>query len=103
MARSEVLDRLNALLDADSDSSIDTSITLPAALLEAASLAVEELGVSSSTTALTARALRSTLESEFVAAALEAHYEQHPATRPRWSEVAMALAEQDGSPLADRT
>lgn len=34
--------------------------------------------------------------------ALEAHYAQHPGCRPTLAEVALALAAQDGSPLAGR-
>ncbi len=34
--------------------------------------------------------------------ALRLHYEQHPAAKPTLGEVALALATQDGSPLADR-
>ncbi len=33
-------------------------------------------------------------------AALEAHYSQYPSVRPSLAEVALALAAQDGSPLA---
>jgi hypothetical protein len=34
--------------------------------------------------------------------ALKAHYQQHPAARPSLAEVALALAAQDSSPLANR-
>lgn len=34
--------------------------------------------------------------------ALETHYQQHPEARPSLVEVALALAAQDGSPLAER-
>ena len=40
-------------------------------------------------------------ETEAVAAALDAHYAEYPHARPTLAEVALALAEQDGSPLAD--
>lgn len=75
---------------------------LPSALRDAASLAVEHLGIAASTTTLTAAALRSALETAVMEAALESHYEQHPNARPSLAEVALALAAQDGSPLADR-
>ncbi|MGH9277125.1 MAG: hypothetical protein ACRD12_03310 [Acidimicrobiales bacterium] len=99
---SDVLDQINELLDADDDSTVNTSMRLPAALRDAATLAVEHLGVAPSTTALTAAALRSALETAVMAAALEAHYRRHPKARPSLAEVALALAAQDGSSLARR-
>lgn len=102
MADLEVLDRLNELLDATDDATVNTSMRLPAALRDAAALAVEHLGVAASTTTLTAAALRSALETAAMEAALEAHCRQHPAARPTLAEVALALAVQDGSPLAAR-
>lgn len=98
----EVLDRLNELLDATDDATVNTSMRLPAALRDAAALAVEHLGVAPSTTTLTAAALRSALETAAMEAALEAHYRQHPGARPTLAEIALALAVQDGSPLAAR-
>lgn len=98
----EVLDQIIRLLDADDDSTVNTSMRLPSALRDAAGLAVEQLGVAPSTTTLTAGALRSTLETAVMAAALEAHYVEHPSARPSLAEVALALAAQDGSSLADR-
>lgn len=102
MTELEVLDRLNDLLDAQDDSTVNTSMRLPAALRDAAALAVERLGVAASATTLTAAALRSALETEVMEAALQAHYRQHPGARPTLAEVALALAVQDGSSLADR-
>lgn len=102
MTNHDVLDRINDLLDAQDESTINTSMRLPTALRDAASLAVEHLGIASSTTTLTAAALRSALETAVMEAALESHYEQHPDSRPSLAEVALALAAQDGSPLADR-
>lgn len=98
----DVLDQLNALLDAPEDATVNTSMRLPATLRDAAALAVEKLGVAASTTTLASAALRSALETAVMEAALEAHYTQHPATRPTLAEVALALAAQDGSTLADR-
>ncbi len=97
-----VLDQINDLLDAEDASTVNTSMRLPASLRDAAALAVEQLGVASSTTSLTAAALRSALETLVMLAALEAHHDRHPAARPSLTEVALALAAQDGSPLADR-
>jgi hypothetical protein len=102
MAELEVLDEINRLLDAVGDTTVNTSMRLPAALRDAATLAVRHLGVADSTTSLTAAALRRALETAVSEAALEAHFEQHPHARPSLAEVALALAAQDGSPLADR-
>jgi hypothetical protein len=98
----KVLDEINALLDAKDDSTVNTSMRLPTTLRDAAALAVERLGVAPSTTTLTATALRSALETAVMEVALKAHYQQHPAARPSLAEVALALAAQDSSPLANR-
>lgn len=97
-----VLDEINRLLDVGDGTTANTSMRLPTALREAAALAVDHLGVASSTTAMTAAALRRALETAVMAAALEAHHQQHPDTRPTLAEVALALAAQDGSPFAQR-
>ncbi|MGC8471511.1 MAG: hypothetical protein ACP5PM_04375 [Acidimicrobiales bacterium] len=100
MERSPVLDRLAELLAAPEGASVNTSMRLPAALREAASLAVSELGAAASTTQLTALALRGVLEGVLMRAALEEHYAAHPGTRPRLGDLAVAAAELDGHPLA---
>lgn len=97
-----VLDRLNALLDADQAATSNTSMRLPTALRDAAAVAVAELGLASSTTRLTATALRAALETAVMQAALDEHYRQHPTARPSLADVALATAEQTGSPLAAR-
>jgi hypothetical protein len=97
-----VLDEINRLLDADDETTVNTSMRLPAALRDATALAVEHLGVASSTTMMTVGALRQALETAVMTAALEAHYRQHPQARPSLAQVALALAAQDGSPLAQR-
>lgn len=102
MAELSVLDEINRLLDADGDATVNTSMRLPAALRDAAALAVQHLGVAGSTTSLTAAALRRALETAVTEAALEAHFVRHPHARPSLAEIALALAAQDGSPLADR-
>ncbi len=98
----EALDQIDKLLDADDGSTVNTSMRLPVTLRDAAALAVDHLGVAPSTTALTATALRAALETALMEASLEAHYEQHPHARPSIAEVALALAAQDGSPLASQ-
>ena len=98
----EVIDTITALLDADDDSTVNTSMRIPSALRDAASLAVDHLGVASSTTALTSDVLRSAIETAVMAAALEAHYRRAPDARPTLAETALALAAQDGSALAAR-
>lgn len=74
---------------------------LPGPLQQAAALAVKHLRLAGSTTELTSSALRQVLETAVMSAALEAQYEAHPHTRPSLGDVAVALAQQDGSPLAD--
>ena len=93
---------MNELLDATEDATVNTSMRLPSALRDAAALAVERLGVAGSTTTLTTAALRSALETAVMEAALQAHYREHTGARPTLAEVALALAAQDGSPLAAR-
>jgi len=102
MDKLAVLDEINRLLEVDDETTVNTSMRLPSALRDAAVLAVQHLGVASSTTVMTAGALRQALETAVMTAALEAHYRQHPETRPSLVEVALALAAQDGSPLAQR-
>ena len=97
-----VLDRLNELLDADESTTSNTSMRLPTALRDAAAVAVAELGLASSTTALTADALRAALQTALMQAVLDEHYRQHPNARPTLADVAVATAEQLGSPLAER-
>lgn len=100
MERLAVIDRLNALLDAPEADTVNTSMRLSASLRDAAALAVHELGLASSTTALTSQLLRQTLVAAVQQAVLDEHYEQHPDSRPSLAEVAHALAEMDGSALA---
>lgn len=102
MVALSVLDEINALLDADDDSTVNTSMRLPANLRAAAALAVDELGIASSTTMLTATALRSVIETAVMQAALDEHYRQHPNSKPTLVDVALALAAQDGSELASQ-
>ncbi len=96
----DALARIAELLEQTGDETVNTSMRLPAALREAAALAVRELGVSASTTTLTADALRARLEAIVTEAALEAHYQAHPEARPSLAELAIAAAELDGNPLA---
>jgi hypothetical protein len=96
----DALERINQLLQRADDETVNTSMRLPAGLREAAALAVSELGVSVSTTALTTEALRVRLEAIVVEAALEEHFQRHPKARPSLAELAIAAAELDGNPLA---
>lgn len=98
----DALDRLNRLLASTDDETVNTSMRLPGPLRDAAALAVEAFDAAPSTTAMTAVALRQSLETLAGETALRLHYEQHPDTKPGLAEVALALAAQDGSPLADR-
>lgn len=96
------LDEINRLLDADGSSTVNTSMRLPEALRDAAALAVAHLGVADSTTSLAAAGLRQALETAVMGAALEAHFDRYPESRPSLAEVASALAAQNGSELAQR-
>ena len=95
------LKRLLDLLDATGEDTVNTSVRLPARLRDAAALATT-MGLAGSTTELTVKGLRDTLEAFAQRAVLEAHYRARPAARPDLAEVALATAEIDGNPLADR-
>lgn len=98
----KALDELHRLLDVTGDETVNTSMRLPAALRDAAALAVEQFDAAPSTTTMAANALRQALETLVMETALRLHYEQHPEAKPTLIEVALALAAQDGSPLAGR-
>lgn len=96
----EVIDRIVALLECPESETANTSMRLPKALREAAALAVETLGAAPSTTALTATALRTSLEAIVMQAVLDRHYDEYPHARPTLADLAIAAAELDGHPLA---
>jgi hypothetical protein len=95
------LQRLLDLLDDDGADTIGTSIRLPVRLRDAVAVATQ-MGLASSTTELTVRGLRDVLEAFAQCAVLDAHYQQHPDTRPGLEEIALATAQLDASPLAQR-
>jgi hypothetical protein len=95
-----VIERIGELLDDSELGTSNTSMRIPTALRDAAALAVVELGIAPSTTALTTAALRATLEAVVMQAALDDHYQQHPQARPDLGDLAIAAAELDGHPLA---
>jgi hypothetical protein len=94
------IDRIGELLDVGGPETSNTSMRIPTALRDAAALAVRELGVAPSATALTTAALRATLEAVVMQAVLDDHYEHHPQARPDLGDLAVAAAELDGHPLA---
>ncbi|MGC8514376.1 MAG: hypothetical protein ACP5P1_15300 [Acidimicrobiales bacterium] len=96
----EAVEEVTRLLDSSEAETTNTSMRLPVALRDAAALAVRELGVAPSTTALASAALRAVLEAVVTQAVLDAHYEQHPIARPRLAELTIAAAELDNHPLA---
>jgi len=98
----ETLDEMNRLLNISDGETVNTSMRLPVSLRDAAALAVAQFGAAPSTTNLTAAALRQALETVVMEAALQMHYEQHSSAEPTLAEIALALAHQDASPLADR-
>jgi hypothetical protein len=95
-----VIERISELLDRGGMKTYNPSMRIPTALRDAAALAVRELGVAPSATALTTAALRATLEAIVMQAVLDAHYEHHPEARPDVGDLAIAAAELDGHPLA---
>ena len=97
---SDPLSKITALLDSTDTSTTNTSMRIPNALRDAAAIAVNELGASVSTTALTSDALRGVLEAIVMQASLDEHYRSHPESRPTLAELAIAAAELDGHPLA---
>jgi hypothetical protein len=102
MERSEVIDRLNELLDSTDPETVNTSMRIPATLREAAALAVKELDVAPSATILAANALRTLLEAVVMQAVLDEHLEKYPELEPSLGDLAIAAAELDGNPLAAR-
>jgi hypothetical protein len=100
MKRRDVIRRINSLLDADDTPTVGTSMRIPESLRDAAALAVDELGVARSTTALAADALRTRLEAVVLQAALDSHYRDNPRAQPSLGDLAVAAAELDGHPLA---
>jgi hypothetical protein len=98
----EALDELSRLLDADDGETVNTSMRLPVALRDAAALAVAQFAAAPSTTTMAADALRHAVETVVMESALRLHYQQHPDAEPTLADVALALAVQDGSLLADR-
>jgi hypothetical protein len=102
MTREEAIDRINELLDSTDPETVNTSMRIPKALREAAALAVDELGVAPSTTAMAANALRTLLEAVVNQAVLDLHFEQYPQFRPSLADLAIAAAEMDGHPLAQQ-
>jgi hypothetical protein len=102
METAAVIERITALLDEDELKTSNTSMRIPAALRDAAALAVRELGVAPSATALTTAALRVRLEALVMQAVLDEHYRQYELARPDLGDLAVAAAEMDGNPLAAR-
>jgi hypothetical protein len=100
MKRQAAIERISELLDDGELETSNTSMRIPTALRDAAALAVSELGIAPSATALTTAALRATLEAAVMQAALDEHYELHPPTRPHLGDLAIAAAELDGHQLA---
>ena len=100
MDMSVAIERISGLLDAGVSETSNTSMRIPTSLRNAAALAVTELGVAPSATALTTAALRATLEAVVMQAALDEHYDRQRQARPDLSDLAIAAAELDGHPLA---
>ena len=95
------LERLLSLLDDSDDDTVGTSVRLPTKLRDAAAVATS-MGLAASTTELTVRGLRDILAAFAQRAVLDAHYAEHPGARPSLDEIALAAAQLDGNPLAER-
>lgn len=93
------LERLLDLLEADDGPLVGTSVRIPANLRDAAAVAAE-MGLAESTTDVTVRGLRDVLRWFSMRAVLDAHYEEYPEARPELWEIAWAMAELAGDPLA---
>jgi hypothetical protein len=102
VTREDTVDRISELLRSGSPEASISHARIPKALRKAAALAVKELGVPPSTTAISADALRTVLEGAVALAVLELHYEQYPEFRPSLADLAIAAAELDGNPLAQQ-
>lgn len=100
MAVLTAIEQISELLDGGGPETSNTSMRIPTALRDAAALAVSELGVAPSATALTTAALRATLEAVVMQAVLDDHYARFPQARPDLGDLAVAAAELDGHPLA---
>lgn len=96
------IDQIISLLDSSDATTANTSMRIPQKLRAATAIAVDDLGVASSTTALANDALRSTLEAIVMQAALDDHYAKHPESRPNLAELAIAAAQLDSHPLAHK-
>ncbi len=99
--KQRVIEQIERLLDSSDPVTSNTSMRIPTALRDAAALAVKELGIAPSATALTAAALRTTLEAVVMQAVLDDHYRLYPETRPSLGDLALAAAEIEGHPLAN--
>ncbi len=95
-----VAEQISRLLDGDMEQTSNTSMRLPTALRDAAAIAVRELGVAPSTTALTSAALKAALEGVVMQAVLNDHYRRYPDSRPTLGDLAVATAELDAHPMA---
>jgi hypothetical protein len=100
MDTADAIERISQLLGSDMTQTSNTSMRIPTALRDAATIAARELGAAPSATALTTAALRSALEAVLMQAALDDHYASYPGTRPDLGDLAIAAAELDGHPLA---
>lgn len=98
--RPDPIERTSQLLDSPVHDTANTSMRIQTTLRDAAAIAVDELAVAPSSTALTADALRTMLEAIVMQAALDRHYQLHPQIRPDLGDLAVAAAVIDRHPLA---
>lgn len=99
--KSQLEELVRLLDDVGTSDTVVTSIRQPVQLRAALRLAVE-MGMDTNSNEAANRALLARLEAFAQSRALEEHFRQHPAARPSLAEVALRLAELEGSPLADQ-
>ncbi len=102
MDRDAALQKLLDLLALGDDITTNTSMRVPVNLRDAAAVAVAELGAAQSITSLTVAGMRRSLEQIAFETGLELMYDNDPTLRPSLGEVAVALAEQLGSPFTSQ-
>jgi len=95
--RTQAIEKISELLGGDMAQTSNTSMRIPTALRDAATLAARELHAAPSATALTTSALRAALEAAVMQAVLDDHYKQYPQARPDLGDLAIAAAELDGT------
>lgn len=102
MDAEQVVDRIIELLDEPVSGSSVTSVRIHSNVKQAQDLAREHLGLTDPMSDLVEQGIRDKLNALVFHAGLEAYFARYPQSRPTLGEVALAMAQQDGDPLATR-